>query len=160
MDYQTINILNIIVLFLTFGAIIWYSVETRGMKNQMVLQNRLQLRPIIIFVFMEKKYACLLPQNINKSYKGERIFRCFLSQNSYPLALNIKIEAVNIKNSAKNQILFTSAAVGGNWDEFIDSEDLNLDEYSYFISYSDIAGNNYQTIYRKDTHGQWELIFR
>ena len=51
MNTNMIKIFADIALILTFGALLWYSLETRGMKNQLIRQNELSLRPCILISY-------------------------------------------------------------------------------------------------------------
>lgn len=49
-----ISLLTMIVLAVTAGAILWYSWETRKMRNEMIKQTELSIRPQIIAYLDEK----------------------------------------------------------------------------------------------------------
>jgi len=54
---------NPLILLLTLLAIIWYALETRGMKKQMIKQKELSIRPFIVLSY-HVDYHCYVLKNI------------------------------------------------------------------------------------------------
>ncbi len=134
------------MLFITFWALIWYAWETRGMKEQMTLQNKSKFRPVIICQFFKK---------------NRKLLHYFIEEGSYPLAKDVKVEAVNCETK-KNIILCEHLAFSTRVSKFIKEEDvdLNFDHYNFEISYNDINDNCFRTVFRIDGENRRKLIFK
>src|SRR2546426_6875015 len=48
---------NVILLALTFGAIVWYSFETRWLRQETEKQNAVAIRPILVVEFMNNRLS-------------------------------------------------------------------------------------------------------
>jgi hypothetical protein len=89
---ETIRLLADIALILTFLALLWYSFETRGMKNQLVRQNELSLRPCILI-----------------SYEIDQGSYCFINVGNGP-ALHVQLKEIPFLESEDNCFTYKTDA--------------------------------------------------
>jgi hypothetical protein len=148
MDEDCINVIGFIVLTATFGAIIWYSIETRGLKKETIKQTRLRLRPLIILfqgALVDELFAINIGNGPALKVKIEDI--CIINAGNISLTYSFRIIDVLIPQKKEQLKIFIkeSNRPAEHFELAAIFPGLTVKPRKFAIRYRDVENNEYKT---------------
>lgn len=144
------------ILIVTLGVIVWYAIETHKLRQETAKQKELQLRPFVMLINFEGKYAL---KNLGFSpalnVKIENIMTDKFVFYFEEAALVRKDQIYNIKPIKVEAIENMAKGITKSFDDTIISDfpffpNFKADNYKIKIDYKNMENQEYYTIMNVD----------